>query len=32
MNESGAVQSASAIDGIIMTAVWIPIARPLFRW
>ncbi|MGD1785739.1 family 43 glycosylhydrolase [Klebsiella pneumoniae] len=25
-NESGAVQSASAIDGIIMTAVWIPIA------
>ena len=25
-NESGAVQSASAIDRIIMTAVWIPIA------
>ena len=25
-NESGAMQSASAIDGIIMTAVWIPIA------
>lgn len=25
-NETGAQQSASAIDGIIMTAVWIPIA------